>query len=688
MKRILLPAISALVMLTPAADAYIRSSFSYTDGSFAFIKRSDASGAGVQFYVNSLIAAGLQSSATGKSVTVVTTGSNPVAAIRTSAITWNGINGSALHFLAIQSTTKGIDSTDGQNTIAFGSTAADLSLLGGALAFTVNSGASFTVGTGPTGDVADSDIMLNPAYSFSTDGTTNYDLQAVMTHEFGHVLGLNHTGLVGATMFQFPYLAARFLSSDELAFAAAIYPRATPSLGTLAGKVVAADGSPVQTGLMTIIDTSGGTALSALTAADGTWSVQAPPGSYVVYADALTSTSLVEAGNLYLTTATTVTSNFQATMLGGFSSPMALAVTSGNTTTAPNLTVTAGSTPLVYNSGGVSQLNNTGIVVQSGQSVLLTVRGTGLDPTATVQAFGAGVVVHPGSVVADPNSSAGFKVTLDIAARTTPALASLIITKGSNVLALSGILSVVPPAPKFTAAGVVNAASYKGPTAAGGVSPGGIYSIYDSTGNSLGPNPFVQPSGYDPYGNLGTSLGGVSVTFDGVPAPLYLSYAGQLNLQAPFELAGKSSTQVVVSFYGSASAPVTVPVVATQPSFFTATPLGADSIIQNFPDYSLNGNGNAVARGGTVLIYGTGIGKLNYALATGQPGVVPPSTANNASCSFGGQSTPAFTYWNYGFVGEAIWVATVPAASPTGSVTITCTDPTGAATQAGTIYVK
>ena len=328
MKRVLVSGISALLMLASAADAYIRLSFSYTDGSSAYIKRSDASGAGVQFYLNNQIAAGLQSSATGKAVMVITAGSNPVAAIRTSAATWNGVNGSAAHFPAILSTTKVIDPTDGQNTIAFGSTTGDLSVLGGALAFTVNTGASFTIGTGPTGDVADSDIVLNPAYSFSTDGSTNYDLQAVLTHEFGHVLGLNHTGLAGATMFQFPYLAARLLSTDEMAFAAAIYPRGTPALGTLAGKVVASDGTPVQTGLMTILDTTAGTALSALTAADGTWSVQAPPGSYIVYADALTGSSLVQPGNLYLTTATTVTSNFQATMLGGFSSPMALAVTS------------------------------------------------------------------------------------------------------------------------------------------------------------------------------------------------------------------------------------------------------------------------------------------------------------------------------------------------------------------------
>ncbi|MES1260405.1 MAG: hypothetical protein ABUS49_01620, partial [Acidobacteriota bacterium] len=189
---------------------------------------------------------------------------------------------------------------------------------------------------------------------------------------------------------------------------------------------------------------------------------------------------------------------------------------------------------------------------------------------------------------------------------------------------------------------------------------------------------------------LATTLGGVTVTFDGVPAPLYLSYSGQLNLQVPFEVAGKASTKVVVNRFGSLSDPVSVPVVPVQPAFFTFTPAGTDVIIQNFPDYSLNSASNPVAKGGIALLYGTGLGTLGYPLATGQPGVVPPVTySSKYSCSFGGKSAGAYVYWNYGFVGEAIWTATIPADAPTGAVALTCTDAvTGATTQPGTIYVK
>jgi uncharacterized protein (TIGR03437 family) len=146
----------------------------------------------------------------------------------------------------------------------------------------------------------------------------------------------------------------------------------------------------------------------------------------------------------------------------------------------------------------------------------------------------------------------------------------------------------------------------------------------------------------------------------------------------------------VIDYLGSRSDAVSVPVVPAQPAFFTFTPAGTDVIIQNFPDYSLNTAANPIARGGITLLYGTGLGKLGYALGTGQPGLVPPPTyVSTHSCSFGGRTTSAYVYWNYGFVGEAIWTVTVPADSPTGPVALTCTDSaTGATTQPGLIYIR
>jgi uncharacterized protein (TIGR03437 family) len=179
------------------------------------------------------------------------------------------------------------------------------------------------------------------------------------------------------------------------------------------------------------------------------------------------------------------------------------------------------------------------------------------------------------------------------------------------------------------------------------------------------------------------------VTFDGVAAPLDYVSGSQINLQVPFEVAGKTSTQVVVNYYGSKSVPVTLTVAPTQPAFFT---FNGTVIAQNFPDYSLNTSTNPIARGGVVVLYGTGIGKPSYALGTGQPGVVPPTgyVPPTYSCSFGGSAVnAAYTYWYYGFVGLATWTVSPPANAPTGPVTLTCTDTaSGAITPQGTIYLK
>ena len=703
--------LTAAALITPVYG-YIRFPLNYSDGSSAFIKRSDV--AGIQFYLNSSVVAGAQSSATGTAVTVISAGSNPLLGVQAAQGTWNAVTTSTIRFVALKPTTSVINGSDGQNTIAIGSTAADLSVLAykagvsnGFAAVTINTAATFVSGGKPTGDVADSDVVLNPAFNFSTDSSTSTDLQAVMTHELGHALGLNHSGLLGATMFQYAAVNERYLSSDEISFASFVYPSKTASLSSISGKVAASDGSAVQSALVELIDTANGNSLTALTGTDGSYSLPCPAGSYAVYAEPLTGTSIVEAGNLYLPLNTVITSNFQPAALGGFSSPTLITVANASAATAPTLTVTGGSSSLSEPFLGVGRLGASGdigvasnpvlyeapVVIASGQSVDIGLIGGGIDTTVSITVIGQGVSVRPGSVRADPNIAFGgslagmpmMRASLDVAAHSAPTLATIVVTKGSSVLTLSGVLVLVPATPVLTSNAVVNAASSLGK---GVVSPGGLTSLYDTVNSSLGPASGVLPP-FDVYGNLSTSAGGVTVTFDGVAAPLDYVSGSQINLQVPFEVAGKTSTQVVVNYYGSKSVPVTLTVAPTQPAFFT---FNGTVIAQNFPDYSPNTSTNPIARGGVVVLYGTGIGKPSYALGTGQPGVVPPTgyVPPTYSCSFGGSAVnAAYTYWYYGFVGLATWTVSPPANAPTGPVTLTCTDTaSGAITPQGTIYLK
>ncbi|MCU1326769.1 MAG: hypothetical protein JWN34_2139, partial [Bryobacterales bacterium] len=320
--------------------------------------------------------------------------------------------------------------------------------------------------------------------------------------------------------------------------------------------------------------------------------------------------------------------------------------------------------------------------------------GGGFDDTTVVQVFGAGISVRPGSTRVDTSvtSSSGplIRATLDIAARQTPALATLVLSKGAGRLALTGYFVIVPPKPVFTSKSIVNAASYVGQNNDGVVSPGGLYSIYAATGSALGPAPYVQNGDYDGYGKLSNVLGGVTVTFDGFPAPMFLSFSGQLNIQVPFELAGKTTTLAQVSYNGSLSDKIPVNVTPSQPGFFTITPAGTDSIAGN-QDFSLNSINNPEARGRVVSIYGTGLGKLSYDVATGAGAAGPPAgfTGSN-TCVLGG-TVPvpvAFTGWTPSAVGLAQWSLVIPQNSPTGAVTVRCTNAAGASTQQGTLYIK
>ena len=161
------------------------------------------------------------------------------------------------------------------------------------------------------------------------------------------------------------------------------------------------------------------------------------------------------------------------------------------------------------------------------------------------------------------------------------------------------------------------AGSFPGPIAAGE-----ILSIY---GQGIGPAKSVSAA-YDNAGRLPLSLADTQVFFDGVAVPLFVTGAFQVNVQVPWEIAGKDSTAVQLVYRGVPSNKVTLAVSRAVPELFTL--LGTVQAAVLNQDGSLNDAGSPAARGSIVSFFATGLGPTIPASTTGQRAELAGATAN------------------------------------------------------------
>ncbi|TPW15698.1 MAG: M36 family peptidase, partial [bacterium] len=324
------------------------------------------------------------------------------------------------------------NSSDHVNSVLF----QDPASLGGALAIT------FTSFNPTNGNFADADIVFDMSLQFSADILTSgrFDLESVLTHEVGHLLGLDHTDILSATMYQSTPSAAdaqRTLSADDIAGLRATYPGGTAT-GALSGRVTKG-GVGVLGAAVFVLDSRGIVSGGGLTTdSQGNFAIRGlEPGTYSVGVEPLDGP--MTQGNLggFFRVIGTFDDVFITKEPSG-----SFVVTAGSTTTLP--------TPIAV-TAGTSGLNPTNVIglatgLTIGSVVTLDAGTSGaqlalyeLDGvTSTTQISIPGTQVSLGSVVTRHTSPASRGFPITFSPTTAPGGRCVVLKNGTDVAILVG----------------------------------------------------------------------------------------------------------------------------------------------------------------------------------------------------------------------------------------------------------
>lgn len=188
---------------------------------------------------------------------------------------WASVSNARVGFRADGVATGLRAAKDGQNVITV---ADDLFANQRAIAITTN--------WDDKGKIVESDVQIDPAMIGRT-----YNIQQAITHEIGHLLGLDHSGVLTAVMY--PYVSRGNgdvpLDSDDRIGVATIYAdgAATDRGGVLRGRV-SGNGGGIFAAQVVAMNDRGEPVATALTNSAGEFTLTAvPDGTYRLYAEPL-----------------------------------------------------------------------------------------------------------------------------------------------------------------------------------------------------------------------------------------------------------------------------------------------------------------------------------------------------------------------------------------------------------------
>lgn len=165
---------------------------------------------------------------------------------------------------------------------------------------------------------------------------------------------------------------------------------------------------------------------------------------------------------------------------------------------------------------------------------------------------------------------------------------------------------------------VTNAVSYRSNpffnVTGAAVAANEIVSVF---GDGIGPATAVAGE-IDSSGRVTTNLGGVSVSFDGVLAPILYAASNQINVVVPPGVTPGVNRQVRVTKNGSAVGTLGVGVDATAPALATADGSGVGQAAALNQDNSLNSSASPAPPGSVITLFATGGGAWSDVIPAGE----------------------------------------------------------------------
>jgi uncharacterized protein (TIGR03437 family) len=212
---------------------------------------------------------------------------------------------------------------------------------------------------------------------------------------------------------------------------------------------------------------------------------------------------------------------------------------------------------------------------------------------------------------------------------------------GSFTLISSGVPTTTVNVSLFVSANqtpqpfiISNAASGIG----GQLSPGEIITI---KGTGLGPG---NPVSFNLSTLTSPTLAGVGVTFDGFPGTLLYVSSTQINVTVPYEIAGRSSTTVIVTYQGTPSSGIVQPAGTASLGLFTNNATGSGQAAVINQNYTFNTSSAPAPQGSYISVYATGGGQTNPASTDGEvsptTSLLPLVSQSVITATIGGKSAP------------------------------------------------